>query len=117
MPWEPGQSGNPGGRPKGRHLTTMLREELAKPSGRNGHTRQDRMIERLVSIAISGKRSEALRAMQLIFAYCDGLPVQPVELEIRKAAERLAAATGADPDWLVKRAAEIAAEAQQGVTG
>lgn len=111
MPWEPGQSGNPGGRPKGRHLTSLLRDELAKPSGRNGHTRQERLIERLVTIALTGKRSEALRAMQLIFAYCDGLPVQPVELEIRRAAERVAAQTGADPEWLIKRAQEIAAEA------
>jgi transposase len=32
-----------------------------------------------------------------------------VEIEIRRAAERVAEQTGADPDWLVKRAAEIAA--------
>jgi hypothetical protein len=38
-----------------------------------------------------------------------GSPVQPLDLEIRRAAERVAVATGADPDWLVKRAAEIVA--------
>lgn len=111
MPWEPGQSGNPGGRPKTRHLTDILTAELAKPSGKSGQTREQRMIERLVTIAISGKRSEAIQAMKLIFAYRDGLPVQPIELEVRRAAERIAAATGADPDWLIKRAQEIAAEA------
>jgi hypothetical protein len=35
--------------------------------------------------------------------------VDRVELEIKRAAERIAERTGADPDWLVKRAAEIAA--------
>lgn len=111
MPWEPGQSGNPGGRPKTRHLTDILTAELGKAAGKSGQTREQRMIERLVTIAISGKRSEALQAMKLIFAYRDGLPVQPIELEVRRAAERIAAATGADPDWLIKRAQEIAAEA------
>jgi hypothetical protein len=35
-----------------------------------------------------------------------------VDIEIRRAAERVAAQTGADPDWLVKRAAEIVAAEQ-----
>jgi hypothetical protein len=35
--------------------------------------------------------------------------VDRLEIEIKRAAERVAAATGADPDWLVKRAAEIVA--------
>lgn len=113
MPWQPGQSGNPGGRPKTRHLTEILTEELAKPSGKSGQTREQRMIERLVTIALTGKRGEALQAMKLIFAYRDGLPVQPIELEVRRAAERIAERTGADADWLIRRAQEIAAEAQR----
>lgn len=35
--------------------------------------------------------------------------VDKVEIEIRRAAERIAAETGADPDWLIRRAEEIAA--------
>lgn len=35
--------------------------------------------------------------------------VDRVEIEIRRAAERVAQQTGADPEWLVKRAAEIVA--------
>lgn len=54
--------------------------------------------------------------MKLILAYTDGLPVQPIDLEVRRAAEKIAAQTGADPEWLVKRAQEIAAEAS-GVPG
>lgn len=109
--WEKGQSGNPNGRPKTRHLTDVLAAELAKPSGKSGQTREQRMIERLVTIAITGKRSEAIQAMKLIFAYRDGLPIQPIELEVSRAAREIAARTGADPEWLVKRAQEIAREA------
>ena len=43
----------------------------------------------------------------------DWARVDRVEIEIRRAAERVAAQTGADPDWLVKRAAEIAAGAER----
>lgn len=78
-PFEPGQSGNPNGRPKRRHLADMLGEELAKPSRRDGRSRDQRLVERLVTIALEGKRAEALRAMQLIFAYRDGLPIARTE--------------------------------------
>jgi hypothetical protein len=44
--------------------------------------------------------------------------VDRIEVDIRMAAERVAEATGADPDWLIRRAAEIAvlaaAREQQG---
>jgi hypothetical protein len=38
--------------------------------------------------------------------------VDRIELEVRQAAERVAAATGADPSWLIRRAQEIAAAAR-----
>lgn len=38
--------------------------------------------------------------------------VDRLEVEIHQTATRIAAQTGADPDWLVKRAVEIASEAQ-----
>jgi hypothetical protein len=40
--------------------------------------------------------------------------VDRLEIEIRRTAERVAAATGADPDWLVKRATEIAEAESRG---
>jgi transposase len=39
--------------------------------------------------------------------------VDRVEIEVRRAAEQIAANTGADPDWLIKRAQEIAERAQR----
>ena len=77
--FRPGTSGNPGGRPKTRHLADLLGVELQKPSGKNGQTREQRMVERLVSIALTGRRNEAIRAMQLILAYREGLPIARVE--------------------------------------
>lgn len=39
-----------------------------------------------------------------------GSPVQPVDLEVSKAAARLAAAIGADPEFLIRRAQQLASE-------
>jgi len=43
--------------------------------------------------------------------------VDRVEIEIRRAAQQIADRTGADADWLVRRAQEIAAKASEGVAG
>lgn len=39
-----------------------------------------------------------------------GAPTQPIDLEVSKAAARLAAAIGADPEFLIRRAQQLAAE-------
>jgi hypothetical protein len=78
-PFKPGQSGNPGGRARSRHVTDLLSDALAQPSARSGQRKDKRLVRRLVDIALNGKRSDALRAMQLIFAYIDGLPIARTE--------------------------------------
>lgn len=108
MPWQPGQSGNPGGRPKTKKLADLLDVELSKPAGKGQQTKEQRMLQRLVGIALTGKPGNAIRAVQMILAYRYGQPTQTIELEVRQAAEQFAARTGADPDWLVRRAQEIA---------
>lgn len=45
--------------------------------------------------------------------YQDWGRVDRIELEVRETAERVAAATGADAGWLIRRAAEIAAAASR----
>lgn len=115
MTFVKGVSGNPGGRARTRPLTDDLKAELDKSVRGNGEkTKRRALIERLVGIALTGKRAEAIAAMKLIFSYTDGLPVQPIELEVKRAAEQFAARTGADPDWLVRRAQEIAQAAGAG---
>lgn len=44
--------------------------------------------------------------------HADWGKIDRLEVEIHQTATRIAAQTGADPDWLVKRAVEIAAEAE-----
>jgi hypothetical protein len=39
-----------------------------------------------------------------------GAPTQPIDLEVSRAAARLAAAIGADPEFLIRRAQQLAAE-------
>jgi len=49
-PFLPGQSGNPGGRPRTRELAKVIREFLAeKLRGKGGKTRLDALIKRLYS--------------------------------------------------------------------
>lgn len=79
-PWPKGVSGNPSGRRKTRPITELIVAELAKQDGRRLRTRDQALVERLISIALTGKRSDALKAMQLIMSYVDGLPVARQEI-------------------------------------
>jgi hypothetical protein len=45
--------------------------------------------------------------------HADWGKVDRVEIEVKRIAARIAAQTGADPDWLVKRAVEIAADERE----
>jgi hypothetical protein len=101
IPFQPGQSGNPSGRPKKRPLTEALLCELAKPHGRQGRTKREAMMARLVSIALTAKPREAIDAFKLALAYTDGLPVQTIELDVLDVARREAEARGLDPDKVV----------------
>ena len=112
MVWKPGESGNPNGRPKRKPITDALIRELAA-AAKSGGTNADRAAQHLIRLMFSRNPKVALEAAKLVLAYTEGLPVQPVDLEIRRAAEEIAARTGADPDWLVKRAQEIAREAER----
>lgn len=51
--WKKGQSGNPGGRPKGESITAALRAALQREH--NGRTIAELIAERLVREALSGK--------------------------------------------------------------
>jgi hypothetical protein len=101
IPFQKGQSGNPSGRAKRKPVTEALLAELAKSHGRNGQTKLQAMVARLVKTVISGKGKEAVEAAKLIMTYTDGLPVQMVEIDVYDAARRLAEERGLDPDKVI----------------
>lgn len=107
-PFEPGDPRiNRDGRPKRKPITDALLAALAETSGRAKRSKADQGARKLVQLFLKGD----IQAAKLILAYVEGLPRQPVDVTIRQEAERIAGATGADPDWLLRRAEEIAEEA------
>ena len=53
-PWQPGQSGNPGGRPKGYiPFATVLRRQLAK-TDRRDKTQLEKVADKVIQMALKG---------------------------------------------------------------
>jgi hypothetical protein len=72
MKWNPGQSGNPAGRPKkGESLAEALRVKLAEDEGR----RLDLIAEKLIGMAQGGN----IAAIKLIFERVDGAIPKAIE--------------------------------------
>lgn len=110
-PFQPGQSGNPSGGSKRRLLTDALNAELQRVARKgDDKTQAHAIIRRLVNIVLTGDRSESVAAAKLLWSYHEGQPVQTIDLEVRRAADRLAAATGADAEFLIRRAQQLAAD-------
>lgn len=75
--WGPGQSGNPGGRPK---VAAEVRD-LAREHG-------SRAIDRLVALMKSQNQSVALRAAEAILDRGFGRPMQAIEPPLSKPPEK-----------------------------
>ena len=89
-PWKPGQSGNPGGRPKMAPLAHACRELLAKPvpSDPKGRTYADVIAQMLADKALAGD----IRAAQELADRAEGRTRQHVEFaraSVRDAFERM----------------------------
>jgi hypothetical protein len=105
--WKPGQSGNPGGRPKTAPLSYACRELLASPvpGDSEGRTYAQKIAATLAEKAIAGN----IRAAQEIADRAEGKPRQSLEIEhsrLRQAFERMTneellayASTGVLPEW------------------
>lgn len=91
-----------GRKPKRKVYASPIREAEGKV--------RDRLPE-LVDVALSLAIDDRNERMVI---YCIdrilGKPSQPIDLDVRRAADRLASATGADPEFLIRRAQQIAAE-------
>ncbi len=96
-PWKPGQSGNPGGRPKkDRELTAALEATVSKKI----------LAKTLWDLAKAGD----MAAIKYIYDRIEGSPTQRHEAdleEVRAEARRLAAELGLDEDMVQSEAEEI----------
>lgn len=77
-----GQSGNPGGRPKGKHLTTLLFEALKKKARNKDGTEaektyQDLLIDRILLDAITKGNTSLIH---LVMSYIDGAPEEFIDI-------------------------------------
>lgn len=70
--FQPGQSGNPSGRPKAL-LTDVLREAL-EARDEEGRSKRELIAEKLLALAMDGD----VAAIRYIYDRCDGTPVQTV---------------------------------------
>lgn len=91
-PWQPGQSGNPGGRPKKRPISDELERLLAQEApGSGGKPWAEVIAEALLRKARKGD----VRAIAELANRIEGKPHQAVEVDLNGTlglAERLAAA-------------------------
>src|SRR5216683_7859791 len=81
-PFAPGVSGNPGGRPKTRHISEALREELDSLAPDGELTNAQAIARRLVKTARDATRdSQATQAAAEIADRIEGKPAQSIHLE------------------------------------
>lgn len=79
-PFEPGESGNPAGRPKGtKNLSTILREMLELEIEEDGVkiTQKDAIIKKLIKQSTAGN----LRAIQEVFDRTEGKAKQEFKID------------------------------------
>jgi hypothetical protein len=86
-PWKPGQSGNPGGRPKRDAITAALREQLESQTEDTTGSVADAIAAVLVKRALGGD----VRAIREIADRTEGRPRQQikVEAEVMESEDRL----------------------------
>lgn len=76
--FQPGQSGNPNGRPKGSNLTRLIKDALESPSPVKGEPRSEGEV--IVSVLIRKARTGNLKATEILLDRMEGKARQPIEL-------------------------------------
>jgi hypothetical protein len=74
--WKPGESGNPGGRPRTRGLLDVLRGAV-KEVRPDGHTVEEAVVAALIDEALESRNP--LGAIQTIFDRLEGRPKQAID--------------------------------------
>jgi len=97
IPFKPGQSGNPGGRPKGFSLTRLVREALQKEDPTTRKQNAEMIADKVVELAKQGN----IAMIPLVWRYIDGDPKSAAELSLRELAEQLADRLGLDAEELL----------------
>ncbi len=100
MPWQPGQSGNPNGRPKRKPITDALLRKLGE-AARTGGTNAEKAADHLIKLMFHREPRIALEASKLVLAYVEGMPTQTLEVDVYDAARQLAEQRGLDPEKVV----------------
>ena len=78
-PFKKGESGNPGGRPKGSlSITALVKAELMKcPEGEDKKTYADLVVKRILSKAIKDGDDKMI---DRIWKYIDGMPKESIDI-------------------------------------
>lgn len=78
--FQPGQSGNPHGRPKGPSLTTALKRAIKRVDPETKRKYLDLLADALIAQAIDGNRRASAAAMREIWARLDGPTRQELDV-------------------------------------
>lgn len=106
--WKPGQSGNPGGRPKTKVISKACRELLALdvPGDRRGRTYAEKIVAKWAKLALHG----SLVAGQMLADRAEGRPRQTIDIgdrpdplsDLLKAVEKMSEKEG-PPEGMEKK--------------
>jgi hypothetical protein len=100
-PWKPGQSGNPGGRPKTKFITDALKKAV----------NPEELVEGLIRLALKAKEPAIrLAATKYIMDRIEGTPLHRSEVtidDVRETARRMAREQGEDEEAAVREAEAI----------
>jgi hypothetical protein len=82
MPFKPGQSGNPSGRPKkNKELEQLIQKALQNVKKGKASESGNRAIDRLLKIMESGSAKDSVAAAKLVMAYAYGSPSQQIYMD------------------------------------